>query len=127
MYIVAEYKAIVFCLLTYCRLHCSENSLDANAVDGPQPETIYDRMEEKEMTIDMYNDDELVASRADDPLAEVLRHHKLQRSTETLDRRSTDDSDDNAPIINEHVTSKEKVTIHGFENAAFDNLEHSEI
>ena len=107
----------------------SQNSLDANEVDINPSETVYDTMEEKEMTMDLYNDDERVAIPTEDPLSAALRLHELRRSAENLDRRSMGsmvDSEDGLIKMNGDV-SHEKVTLHGFVNEAFDNLEHSEI
>ena len=81
------------------------------------------------MTMDLYNDDERVAIPTEDPLSAALRLHELRRSAENLERQSLAsmvDSEDGLVKMNGDV-SHEKVTIHGFENAAFDNLEHSEI
>ena len=106
-------------------IYFSDNSLDANEVDGPRPEAFYDTMEEKEMTLDMYNDDEFIPIREEDPLSAALRLHELRRSQDTLDKSFT--SDGSQPMANGHIANHEKVTIHGFENAAFDDLQHSEI
>ena len=81
------------------------------------------------MTVDLYNDDERVAIPTEDPLSAALRLHELRRSAENLDRRSMGsmvDSEDGLIKMNGDV-SHEKVTLHGFVNEAFDNLEHSEI
>lgn len=101
--------------------------MDANEVDAARPDTVYDRIEEKEMTMDMYNDDEHIAIPEEDPLSAALRLHELRRSADNLDRHSVVDSEDGLVKMNGDVASNEKVIIHGFENAAFDNLEHSEI
>ena len=77
------------------------------------------------MTLDMYNDDEFIPIKEEDPLAAALRLHELRRSAENLDKPF--DSEESEPKVNGHVASQEKVIIHGYVNEAFDNLEHSEI
>ncbi|KAL3877425.1 hypothetical protein ACJMK2_035131 [Sinanodonta woodiana] len=85
----------------------SENSLDKNDVDDAE---IYprDRLEEKEVTLDMYGDDYFTQIVADDPLEAALREHEAQKQA---NMQKPDDSrvgygkshDDSDMIVNGFV------------------------
>lgn len=82
--------------------------------NGTSPE--YDRMEEKEVTLDMYTEDTFATTR-EDPLDAALRLHDLQNVKDKPDNTSTDGI----------VTSDEYESL-AFTNFAFDeHLESTEI
>lgn len=77
-------------------------------------EAFYDRMEEKEVTIDMFGDDSRGSIRSEDLLAATLQLHDLRKSTETLDNL------DDSPV--------DTMFVDGHYNPAFDDdLESTEI
>ncbi|WAR25682.1 CAD23-like protein [Mya arenaria] len=95
----------------------SQNSIDSNAVgergDGP----IYDKMEEKGMTLDMFNEDKQVFETNEHYLEAALRLHDLQNMKDKPDNTST-----------EGIVSPADVEKFEFENNAnLEGLESSEI
>ncbi|KAL3877554.1 hypothetical protein ACJMK2_035251 [Sinanodonta woodiana] len=85
----------------------SENSLDKNDVDDAEISP-RDRLEEKEVTLDMYGDDYFTQIVADDPLEAALREHEAQKQA---NMQKPDDSrvgygkshDDSDVIVNGFV------------------------
>ncbi|XP_052791239.1 cadherin-23-like [Mya arenaria] len=95
----------------------SQNSIDSNAVgergDGP----IYDKMEEKGMTLDMFNEDKQVFETNEHYLEAALRLHDLHNMKDKPDNTST-----------EGIFSPADVEKFEFENNAnLEGLESSEI
>ena len=62
-------------------------NLDDNAVDaGDHMDTLYDRMEERGATLDMFGDDMRPSVSAEDLLGATLQQHALRKSMDSLDR-----------------------------------------
>ncbi|XP_053388245.1 uncharacterized protein LOC128551420 [Mercenaria mercenaria] len=94
-------------------------NLDENVVDDQN--TVYDRMEEREVTLDMYNDDTFHSVSSEDLLSATLNLHAMRKSKESLDKISDDDDD-----LGD--TSHSPNTAAAFINEAFsEDLESTEI
>ena len=65
----------------------STNSIDSNAVGGPGP--VYDSIEERGMTLNMFTEDTHVADSDVSPLEAALRLHDMQNARDAPDTRST--------------------------------------
>ncbi|XP_060598712.1 cadherin-23-like [Ruditapes philippinarum] len=65
--------------------------LDENVVDDHT--TVYDRIEEKEATMDMYNDDTYHSISSEDLLDATLNLHAMRKSKESLDKIDDDSHD----------------------------------
>ncbi|KAL4239383.1 hypothetical protein ACF0H5_000200 [Mactra antiquata] len=68
-------------------------NLDENEVDDPN--TVYDRMEEREATLDMYTDDSRNSISSEDLLDSALKYHQTQKSTEVLNEIEDDYAGEN--------------------------------
>lgn len=65
------------------------SSIDPSVVGNGSADPEYDRIEEKEITLDMYTEDTRDTS-CEDPLEAALTLHDLQNAKDTQDNRSTD-------------------------------------
>ncbi|XP_052790723.1 uncharacterized protein LOC128224749 [Mya arenaria] len=92
--------------------------MDDNEVgEAVDRDTVYDRMEEKEATMDLYNDDTRHAVSSEDLLGATLQLHAQNKSVESLDRLDADstfetlDSRDAFAYINETYEDMESTEI----------------
>jgi hypothetical protein len=80
---------------------------------------VYDRIEEKEATMDMYNDDTYHSISSEDLLDATLNLHAMRKSKESLDKIDDDSHD---------VTYHSADTTAAFINESFmEDLESTEI
>lgn len=103
-------------LFSYVTLFSGDSlNIDDNAVDNPH--TVYDRIEEKEVTLDMYTDDTANSISSEDLLESALNYHKMSKE-------SSKEVDDDYDAL-DGETSREAAQ---FENYSFtEDLESTDI
>lgn len=89
----------------------SASDVDLDENDVGDPSTVYDKIEEKEVKLDMFTDDTGLNVSSEDLLDAALLHHAMRKSNENLDTLdNTDESihstDNPAYFINDAFTEE---------------------